>query len=65
MCKNALAAIAGIAVGFWKKDEISKNRQTDKIFTPKMDTSEKEKLSVGSLLRKAIHEYLDKNSNQK
>jgi predicted HicB family RNase H-like nuclease len=30
-----------------------------------LSASEKEKLSVGSLLRKAIHEYLDKNGNQK
>jgi predicted HicB family RNase H-like nuclease len=30
-----------------------------------VSASEKEKLSVGSLLRKAIHEYLDKNKNQK
>ena len=29
-----------------------------------LSVAEKEKLSIGSLLRKAIHEYLDKSAKQ-
>ena len=41
------AYLAGIAVGFWEKEEISKNRQTDKIFKSNMKEEERKKLYKG------------------
>ena len=41
------AYLAGIATGFWKKEDIAKNRNTDRRFTPEMDFLQKEKLYLG------------------
>lgn len=41
------AYLAGIAVGFWKKSEISKNRQTDMKFKAKMKEEQRTKLYKG------------------
>lgn len=44
------AYLAGLATGFWKStDEISKIRQVDKIFEPKMDMEKREKRYHGWL----------------
>ncbi len=44
------AYLAGLATGFWKNtDEISKIRQVDKIFEPKMDMEKREKRYRGWL----------------
>lgn len=51
------AYLAGIAVGFWKKNEISKNRQTDKKFKAKMKNEEREKLYKG--WQKAVKRTMD------
>ena len=37
------AYLAGLAVGYWKnKEELMKNQQLDKVFTPNMEPSERE-----------------------
>ncbi|MFK7950692.1 MAG: glycerol kinase GlpK [Saprospiraceae bacterium] len=41
------AYLAGIAVGFWKKEVIAKNWQLDEQFQPKMKETQKEKLYRG------------------
>lgn len=51
------AYLAGIAVGFWKKDEISKNRQTDKKFSPKMEEKRRKVLYKG--WQKAVKKTMD------
>ncbi len=51
------AYLAGLAVGFWKKDEISKNRQTDIKFKPKMKDDQRSKLYKG--WQKAVKRTMD------
>jgi glycerol kinase len=51
------AYLAGIAVGFWKKEEISKNRQTDKVFKSNMKEEERKKLYKG--WQKAVKRTMD------
>jgi glycerol kinase len=42
------AYMAGLAVGFWKdREELSKNRQTDRIFSPAMEREKADKLYSG------------------
>ena len=41
------AYLAGLAVGFWKKEQIVKNWQLDNKFKPEMAETEKEKLYKG------------------
>ena len=41
------AYLAGLAVGYWKKNEISKNWKTDEVFEPEMDNKERTKLYKG------------------
>jgi len=41
------AYLAGLAVGYWKKGEISKNWKIDEEFTPEMDNKERTKLYKG------------------
>lgn len=41
------AYLAGLAVGYWKKSEISKNWQIDKTFKPEMKTIDRDKLYKG------------------
>ena len=44
------AYLAGLAVGFWKDiDELSKIRQVDKLFEPKMEIEKRNKLYHGWL----------------
>ena len=38
------AALAGLAVGFWSKDEVAQLAGTERVFTPAMDTGERERL---------------------
>ncbi len=51
------AYLAGIAVGFWKKNEIRTNWQLDKTFLPQMENSKKEKLYKG--WQKAVKRSMD------
>ncbi len=51
------AYLAGIAVGFWKKSEISANRRTDKRFNPKMDPKKRKTLYKG--WQKAVKRTMD------
>ena len=41
------AYLAGLAVGFWKKSEISESWQLNKTFEPNMDESERNSLYSG------------------
>lgn len=41
------AYLAGIQVGFWKKDDIIKNRKVQRIFKSSMDTARRDKLYRG------------------
>ena len=42
------AYLAGLAVGFWKnKEDVMKNQQLDHVFTPNMDSEEREKKRKG------------------
>ncbi len=41
------AYLAGLAVGYWKKNEISKNWKIDEVFEPEMDNKERTKLYKG------------------
>jgi len=41
------AALAGLAVGFWSESEIAGLAGTDRIFTPRMDAGERERLYEG------------------
>ncbi len=41
------AYLAGLAVGYWKMEEISQNWQIDKTFEPEMETEERAKLYKG------------------
>ena len=42
------AYLAGLAVGFWKdREEIARQRQVERTFTPKMDASQREVLYAG------------------
>jgi glycerol kinase len=43
------AYLAGIQVGLWKKEDIIKNRKTQKRFSPQMENSVREKLYKGWL----------------
>lgn len=52
-----VAYLAGIAVGFWKKEELKQKKVIDKIFSPKMKTEQREKLYSG--WKKAISRTLD------
>ncbi len=38
------AALAGLAVGFWSKDEVTQLAGTGRVFAPTMDTEERERL---------------------
>ena len=40
------AALAGLAVGFWSKSEVAALAGTDRVFTPRMDAAERERLYV-------------------
>ncbi len=51
------AYLAGIAMGFWKKSEISKNRQTDKKFKAKMEEKQRKQLYKG--WQKAVKRTMD------
>ncbi len=51
------AYLAGIAVGFWKMNEISKNRQTDIQFQPKMETKNRNQLYKG--WKKAVQRTME------
>ena len=38
------AYLAGLAVGYWKdKEDVKENWQTDRVFVPEIDRSEREK----------------------
>ncbi len=50
------AYLAGLAVGFWQKEEISKNWQLSQSFTPNMDTIKRDKLYKG--WKKAVERTL-------
>ena len=41
------AYLAGLAVGYWKKNEISKNWKIDEEFKPEMDIKQRAKLYKG------------------
>jgi glycerol kinase len=41
------AYLAGIAVGFWKKDELAKNAKIESVFEPAMDGETRERLYKG------------------
>ncbi len=41
------AFLAGIQIGLWKKEEITKNRRIDKLFNPAMDAATRDKLYNG------------------
>ncbi len=51
------AYLAGIAVGYWKKEEINGNRSVDKTFQPEMEENRKEKLYKG--WQKAVKRTMD------
>lgn len=51
------AYLAGLAVGFWQKEQIIKNWQLDNKFKPKMEETEKEKLYKG--WQKAVKRSMD------
>jgi glycerol kinase len=38
------AALAGLAVGFWSKDEVADLADADRVFAPAMDEAERERL---------------------
>ena len=51
------AYLAGLAVGFWKKEQILKSWKLDNQFQPEMDTAEKEQLYNG--WKKAVKRSMD------
>ncbi len=51
------AYLAGLAVGFWTKDDIQQNWQLDKSFKPDMDSTKRDKLYKGWL--KAVKRTLN------
>jgi len=52
------AYLAGLAVGVWESlDDIEANREVDRIFTPEMDTEERNKLYSG--WKKAVSRAMD------
>lgn len=51
------AYLAGLAVGFWQKEEITQNWQIDKSFEPSMDATKKDKLYKG--WKKAVKRSMD------
>jgi glycerol kinase len=50
------AYLAGLAVGFWTKEEISKNWQLDRSFSPDMNSNKRDKLYKG--WKKAVERTL-------
>ena len=53
------AYLAGLAVGFWKSpEELSRARRRDRVFTPRMDPAQREKLYDG--WKKAVRQVLVK-----
>ncbi len=51
------AYLAGIAVGYYKKEDLAQNRSTDKCFKPEMGAEEKESLYKG--WQKAVKRTMD------